>query len=204
MRGSSITPPLRGSRREGEARLRAGGGPTRRPEGMPTRERGRPARTFARHSVGRLRHLDRPATGPCLSFGLANAVHAGRVAACRQRCADAPPPPARNKDAGGTPAFPGGAQPAVKPVGGQRGVPLAPPAVDPERGQLRAPQVSVGGAHARITTSAPVPPRPDLPHAHRQHRQDVADNHAPGGGAVALGYQVDQSQLGDQGGRHQQ
>ena len=35
----------------------------------------------------------------------------GRVAACRQRRADAPRPPARNKDAGGTPALPGGASP---------------------------------------------------------------------------------------------
>ena len=35
-RSASITPPLRGNRREGEARLRAGGGPTRRPKGMPT------------------------------------------------------------------------------------------------------------------------------------------------------------------------
>ena len=46
-RSASITPPLRGNRREGEARLRAGGGPTRRPKGMPTRERGRPARTMS-------------------------------------------------------------------------------------------------------------------------------------------------------------
>ena len=30
-----ITPPLRGSRREGEARIRAGGGPTRRRESAP-------------------------------------------------------------------------------------------------------------------------------------------------------------------------
>ena len=74
---------------------------------MPTRERGRPARTFARHSLGRLRRWDGTATGPCLSFELANAVHAGRVAACRQPCAVAPPPPARNKVAGETPAFPG-------------------------------------------------------------------------------------------------
>ncbi len=59
---------------------------------MPTRERGRPSRTLARHSP-------------------AMAVHAGRVAACRQRRADAPRPPARNKVAGGTPAFPGGASP---------------------------------------------------------------------------------------------
>ena len=75
---------------------------------------GRDARTFARHSLDRLRRWDGTAAEPCLSFGLANAVHAGRVAACRQRRAVAPPPPARNKVAGGTPAFPGG---AVGPIG---------------------------------------------------------------------------------------
>ena len=97
---------------------------------MPTRERGRPARTLARHSLGRLRRRDGTATGPCRSFGLAIAVHAGRVAACRQRRADAPSPPARNKVAGGTPAFPGGAdafsrgeihgQPGADPVRGRK------------------------------------------------------------------------------------
>ncbi len=86
---------------------------------MPTRERGRPARTFARHSRGRLRRWDGTATGPCPSFGLASAVHAGWVAACRLRWADAPPPPARNKVAGETPAFPGGASPlSTPPYGG--------------------------------------------------------------------------------------
>ncbi len=62
---------------------------------------------MAWRSLGHRRRRDGTVTGPCLSFGPANAVHAGGVAACRQRCADAPPPPARNKVAGETPAFPG-------------------------------------------------------------------------------------------------
>ena len=75
-------------------------------------------RPLAWPSLGRLRHWDGTLTGPYRSFGLAHAVHAGRVAACRQRCADAPPPPARNKDAGETPAFPGGASPLPTPPHG--------------------------------------------------------------------------------------
>ena len=35
-----------------------------------------------RHSLGHLRHTDRPATAPWVSLGLAIAVHADRVAAC--------------------------------------------------------------------------------------------------------------------------
>ena len=35
------------------------------------------------HSLGHLPHLDRPATAPWLSFGLADAVSADRVAAFR-------------------------------------------------------------------------------------------------------------------------
>ena len=34
------------------------------------------------HSLGHLPHLDQPGTAPWLSFGLAAAVHADRVAAC--------------------------------------------------------------------------------------------------------------------------
>ena len=63
---------------------------------MASRERGRPARTWddgfpgarasrphqARHSLGHLPHLDQPGTAPWLSFGLADAVPADRVAAC--------------------------------------------------------------------------------------------------------------------------
>ena len=49
---------------------------------MASRERGRPARTKPGHSLGHLPHLDRPGTAPWLSFGLAAAVPAHRVAAC--------------------------------------------------------------------------------------------------------------------------
>ena len=49
---------------------------------MASRERGRPARTNAWHSLGHLPHLDQPGTAPWLSFGLAAAVPAHRVAAC--------------------------------------------------------------------------------------------------------------------------
>ena len=49
IRRSSITPPLRGSRREGGARSRAGGGQTRRPSAQPVRvpgaARARPRRS---------------------------------------------------------------------------------------------------------------------------------------------------------------
>ena len=61
-----------------------------------------------RHVLGHLRHRVRPVTAPWASSGLASAAHAERPAACLQRPADAPRPPARNKDAGGTPALPGG------------------------------------------------------------------------------------------------
>ena len=55
-----------------------------------SRERGRPARTkpgtavppASCHSLGHLPHLDQPGTAPWLSFGLADAVPAHRVAAC--------------------------------------------------------------------------------------------------------------------------
>ena len=134
-----ITPPLRGSRRsraEWRRLLRWGadaGVPQNAPVPlfspdsragcnpcsrftvwtMPTRERGRPARTIVRHGFTRLRRLHRPATAPWVSLGLAIAVHAQRHAACLERPTDAPRPPARNKVAGGTPAFPGG-----RPSGG--------------------------------------------------------------------------------------
>ena len=55
-----------------------------------------------------LRHTDRPGTAPWIRVGLAIAVHAKGPVACLQRPADAPQPPARHKDAGGTPALPGG------------------------------------------------------------------------------------------------
>ena len=50
---------------------------------MPPRERGRPARTMPRHSLGHLRHSDRPGTAPWVSLGLAVEVHTDRLAACQ-------------------------------------------------------------------------------------------------------------------------
>ena len=47
------------------------------------RERGRPARTMPRHSLGHLRHSDRPGTAPGVSLGLAVEVHTDRLAACQ-------------------------------------------------------------------------------------------------------------------------
>ena len=112
MQASSITPPLRGSRRSPSSSRRGANAASKR-DAHPGTRASRPH--MAWRSLGRLRRRDGTVAGPCPSFGLANAVYAGRVAACRQRCADAPPPPARNKDAGGTPAFPGGASPAAGP-----------------------------------------------------------------------------------------
>ena len=48
---------------------------------MASRERG-PRPHQAWHSLGHLPHLDQPGTAPWLSFGLADAVPADRVAAC--------------------------------------------------------------------------------------------------------------------------
>ena len=47
------------------------------------RERGRPARTMPRHSLGHLRHSDRPGTAPGVSLGLAVEVHTDRLAGCQ-------------------------------------------------------------------------------------------------------------------------
>ena len=49
-------------------------------DGFPGARASRPHQAW--HSLGHLPHLDQPATAPCLSFGLAAAVHADRVAAC--------------------------------------------------------------------------------------------------------------------------
>ena len=46
-------------------------------------ERGRPGRTMPRHSLGHLRHSDRPGTAPGVSLGLAVEVHTDRLAACQ-------------------------------------------------------------------------------------------------------------------------
>ena len=65
----------------------------------------------ARHSLGQLPHLDQPGTAPWLSFGLADGVPAHRAAACS--IALKLSAGQRNKYAGGTPALPGDAVPAV-------------------------------------------------------------------------------------------
>ena len=49
-------------------------------DGFPGARASRPHQAW--HSLGHLRHLDQPATAPWLSFGLAAAVPAHRVAAC--------------------------------------------------------------------------------------------------------------------------
>ena len=49
-------------------------------DGFPGARASRPHQAW--HSLGHLPHLDQPATAPWLSFGLADAVPAGRVAAC--------------------------------------------------------------------------------------------------------------------------
>ena len=73
------------------------------------RERGRPARTMPRHSLGHLRHSDRPGTAPGVSLGLAVEVHTDRLAACQVALTLSDLHKGkRNKDAGGTPALPGG------------------------------------------------------------------------------------------------
>ena len=64
------------------------------------------------HSPGHLPHLDQPGTEPWLSFGLADAVPAHRVAACSTALKLSGGQ--RKQDAGGTPALPGVAVPAVR------------------------------------------------------------------------------------------
>ena len=49
-------------------------------DGFPGARASRPHQAW--HSLGHLPHLDRPGTAPWLSFGLADAVRAHRVAAC--------------------------------------------------------------------------------------------------------------------------
>ena len=49
-------------------------------EGFPGARASRPHQAW--HSLGHLPHLDQPGTAPWLSFGLADAVPADRVAAC--------------------------------------------------------------------------------------------------------------------------
>ena len=61
-------------------------------------------------SLGQLLHLDRPATAPWFSFGLAVAVFANVVAA--RKVALMLNDPQKEKDAGGTPALPGAITPS--------------------------------------------------------------------------------------------
>ena len=62
-----------------------------------------------RHSLGHLRHSDRPGTAPGVSLGLAVEVHTDRLAACQVALTLSDLHKGkRNKDAGGTPALPGG------------------------------------------------------------------------------------------------
>ena len=64
------------------------------------------------HSLDHLPQLDHPGTAPWLSFGLADAVPADRVAACS--IALKLSGGQRDQDAGGTPALPGDAVPAAR------------------------------------------------------------------------------------------
>ena len=66
-------------------------------------------------SLGQLLHLDRPATAPWFSFGLAVAVFANVVAARKVALMLSDPQkddPQKEKDAGGTPALPGAITPS--------------------------------------------------------------------------------------------
>ena len=64
------------------------------------------------HSLGCLPHLDQPETAPWLSFGLADAVTRPQ-GGCLQHRTEAQRRP-KGQDAGGTPALPGDAVPAVR------------------------------------------------------------------------------------------
>ena len=79
-------------------------------DGFPGARASRPHQ--ASHSLGQLPHLDQPGTAPWLSFGLADGVPAHRVAACS--IALKLSGGQRDKYAGGTPALPGDAVPAVR------------------------------------------------------------------------------------------
>ena len=86
-------------------------------KGFPGARASRPHQAW--HSLGHLPHLDQTGTAPWLSFGLAAAVPADRVAACsialklnggqRNKYAGGTPalPGDKEQDAGGTPALPG-------------------------------------------------------------------------------------------------
>ena len=118
---------------------------------MPTRERGRPARTIARYGLRHLRRLVRPASAAWVSSGLAIAVHADRPADWLQHHADATQTPSGNKVAGGTPAFPGGVPP---------GAPRLPP-TGSKTGSALSPTPPQGGSDNRALNAAsgPIPGR---------------------------------------------
>ena len=90
-------------------------------KGFPGARASRPHQAW--HSLGHLPHLDQTGTAPWLSFGLAHAVPADRVAACsialklsggqRNKYAGGTPalPGDKEQDAGGTPALPGNHSP---------------------------------------------------------------------------------------------
>ena len=65
------------------------------------------------HSLGHLPHLDQPGTVPWLSYGLADGVPDHRVAACSIALKLSGGKGTKGQDAGGTPALPGVAVPAV-------------------------------------------------------------------------------------------
>ena len=79
---------------------------------MAPRERGRPARTMPGTASAIPPHLDQPATAPWLSFGLAAAVTADVVAACKaaRKLSDHH----KGQHAGGTPALPGAITPPLE------------------------------------------------------------------------------------------
>ena len=107
------------------------------------RERGRPARTMPRHSLGHLRHSDRPAAAPWLSFGLAVVVTADVVAACKaaRKLSDHH----KQQHAGGTPALPGN----HSPLGGESQKPSRQAKADAVGGGRRAARLR------RTATSGP-------------------------------------------------
>ena len=76
-------------------------------DGLPGARASRPHQAW--HSLGHLPHLHQPGTAPWLSFGLADAVPAHRVAA--SKAARKLSNHHTDQDAGGTPALPGGTPP---------------------------------------------------------------------------------------------
>ena len=105
------------------------------------------------HSLAHLPHLDQPGTAPWLSFGLADAVLAHRVAACSIALKLSGRP--KGQDAGGTPALPGDAGPGGA-VGSDRRVTSQKADLHPLRNsrlpESRAPAPGPGGSLQSETT----------------------------------------------------